>query len=169
MYFVDSDKEVIEIAKETQGGVENYLEDTISLAMDIIPSDEPLSLIAKFVTRRNQPELDLFTQEGDREPVPLLNTVDLNARSVEEIIAFASQFCIWSINDPQPSPFQVFDEPFGSLKKDNIGTAIQVIQELQSDLNMQIIIATHEPEIAGCGHKVLEFTKSKGTSKVREL
>jgi len=159
----------IEVAKITQNDLVKYMEGTISLAMDIIPSEKPLKLLARFETRRNQPELDLFIQEGENEPILLSSTIDMVGKSVEEIIAFAGRLCLSGIQVPKPAPIQIHDEPFATLKKENIRAATRFIKELQQELQLQMIIVTQEDEIAEMADKLFYISKSKGKSTVREI
>jgi hypothetical protein len=154
------------IAKMTQADVTDYLQSTVSLAMDVIPSDDPLKLIAQFEDRRNQQELDLFFQEGDQEPVLLDSKLDLVGNSVEEVISFASKLCTWSIKTPRPAPFQAHDEPFRALKNENIGSVLKFVKELQEELGLQMLILTHRPEIADIGDRVFYLKKRKGKTEV---
>ncbi|GAG23013.1 unnamed protein product, partial [marine sediment metagenome] len=73
-----------QIAQMTQADITEFLQSTVTLAMDVIPSDDPLQLLANFETRRNQQELDLYVQEGEQEPVILDSKLDFIGNSVEE-------------------------------------------------------------------------------------
>jgi hypothetical protein len=154
------------IAELTQADITEFLQSTVSLAMDVIPSDDPLKLIAQFETRRNQQELDLYVQEGVQEPVPLDSKLDLVGNSVEEIISFASKLCTWSIMNPRPAPFQAHDEPFRALKDENIGNVLKFVKELQEELGLQMLILTHRPDIAAIGDRVFYLDKKKGRTTV---
>ncbi len=157
-----------QIAQMTQADITEFLQSTVTLAMDVIPSDDPLQLLAKFETRRNQQELDLYVQEGVQEPVILDSKLDLIGNSVEEQIAFASKLCTWSIMNPRPAPFQAHDEPFRALEDKNIGNVLKFVKELQEELGLQMIILTHRPEIANIGDKVFYISKKKGRAIVKE-
>lgn len=156
----------IEIAKLTQSDVTEYLESTVSLAIDVIPSDEPQSLLAQFETRRNQQELDLYYQEGDEEPVLIDSKLDLIGNSVEEIIAYASKLCTWSVMNPRPAPFQAHDEPFRALKAENIGNVLKFVKEIQEELGLQMLILTHREDIASIADRVFYLDKKKGRTTV---
>jgi hypothetical protein len=155
-----------QIAELSQADITDYLESTVSLAMDVIPSDEEQSLLAEFVTRRNQQELDMYFQEGEQEPVPLDSKLDFVGNSVEEVIAFASKLCTWSIMNPRPAPFQAHDEPFRALKDENIGNVLKFVKELQEELGLQMLILTHRPDIASIGDRVFYLDKKKGRTTV---
>lgn len=157
------------VAELTQADIINYLEDTVSLAMNVIPSDEPLSLVADYKTRRDQQELDLFTQEGDKEPIPLLSKYDQIGNSVEEMIAYASRLCMWSVMEPQPAPFQFHDEPFRALEDENLRVAAKVVRELHERLGIQTIIITQNPVLEALADRTFRITKRKGTAHVRQI
>jgi len=156
----------VQIAQMTQADITEFLQSTVSLAMDVIPSDDPLKLIAQFETRRNQQELDLYVQEGEQEPVPLDSKLDLVGNSVEEIISFASKLCTWSVMNPRPAPFQAHDEPFRALKDENIGNVLKFVKELQEELGLQMLILTHRPDIANIGDRVFYLDKKKGRTTI---
>lgn len=158
----------IAIGEFTQADITNYLEDTVSLAINIIPSEHPLRFITKYETRRNQPELDLYVQEGTREPVPLLPNIDMVGNSIEELAAFASKLCMLSIHDPLPEPFMIQDEPFRSLKEENFQFATKVIKGLQEELGMQMIILTHREELAVIADKIFNVDKRGGRTVIKE-
>jgi len=159
----------IEIAKYTQTEITNYLEDTMSLAISVIPSEHPLRLLTNFETRRSQPELDLYVKEGDGDPVPLLSNIDTMGNSVEELIAFTAKLCLLSIHDPLPEPFMVQDEPFRALKEENFQAATKVIKELQEELEIQMLILTHrEDEMSVIADKLFYVDKRGGRTIVKE-
>lgn len=158
----------IEIAKYTQAEITNYLEDTMSLAMSVIPSEYPLRLLTNFETRRNQPELDLYVKEGDGDPIPLLPNIDTIGNSVEELIAFTAKLCMLSIHDPLPEPFMVQDEPFRALKEENFQAATKVIKELQEELGIQMLILTHRDEMSVIADKLFYVDKKGGRTIVKE-
>jgi len=158
-----------EVARITQADITDYLQSTVSLAIDNVPTDKPLKLIPKFETRRNQQELDLYVQEGDEDPILLDSKIDLIGNSVEELAAFASKLCIASIRDPQPAPFQIHDEPFRALHESTMQTVLQMIKELQQELGLQIIFLTHRDDLSAIGDSVLNITKKKGVATVKQV
>jgi len=158
----------VEIAKGTQMEITNYLEDTMSLAISVIPSEHPLRLLTNFETRRNQPELDLFIKEGDGDPIPLLSTIDTVGNSVEELVAFTAKLCMLSIHDPLPEPFMIQDEPFRALKEENFQAVTKVIRELQDELGIQMLILTHRDEMAVIADRLFYVDKKGGKTVVKE-
>lgn len=160
---------LIDVAKRTQEDITSHLEDTISMALEIIPSKDPLRLITEYEIKRNQSELYLYLQEGDKERVPLSNILDTEGKSVEEIISFASRLVVWSIQNPRSSPFQGLDEPFATLKKENISEAGKIVKELQESLGLQLIITTHETELVDYADRVFNFIKVNGRTVVEEF
>ena len=158
-----------EVAKMTQADITDYLNSTVSLAINNIPSDQPLKLISQFETRRNQQELDLYIQEGNQEPILLDSKVDLVGNSVEELAAFASRLCVASIKNPQPTPFQMHDEPFRALSQESMETVLKMVKELQEELGLQLIFLTHRDDLAAIGDTVIDIKKRKGRSIVKEV
>jgi len=157
------------VAEMTQADITDYLQSTVSLAIDNVPTDEPLKLISKFETRRNQQELDLYVQEGKQEPILLDSKVDLVGNSVEELTAFAARLCVGSIEDPPPSPFQIHDEPFRALHQDTMQMVLKMIKELQQELGLQLIFLTHRDDLSAIGDSVLNIDKKKGVSVIRQV
>lgn len=157
----------VNVAKLTQKDITNYLEGTVSLALDVIPSEEPMRLLSEFETKRNQSEMNLYLQEGKNEPIPLLNTVDTVGNSVEEIISYASRLCVWSIQNPRSAPFQVHDEPLRTLKGENRIMAAKVMKEIQEELGLQMVIVTNEPKLTSYSDKVIECVKVGGATVIK--
>jgi hypothetical protein len=157
------------VAEMTQADITEYLQSTVSLAINNIPSDQPLKLISQFETRRNQQELDLYFQEGKQDPILLDSKIDLVGNSVEELTAFASRLCVASIKNPQPAPFQMHDEPFRALSSESMQTVLKMVKELQEELGLQLIFLTHRNDLAAIGDTVIDIKKRKGRSIVKEV
>jgi len=158
-----------EAAKITQQNTADMLSSSVSLVLAAIPTDQPLKFIAKFETRRNQPELDFFLQEGKQQAVPLLPTVDTVGGSAEEIISLASMLFLWSIQMERTAPVQFYDEPFRTLAKPNLNEAMKLVNELQSALGIQMIITTHAEEIYQTAGRTYFITKKEDKAIVEKI
>ena len=62
----------------------------------------------------------------------------------------------------------IADEPTGNLDSENGGRVLDLLTELNRELGVTMLLATHAPEIAAAAHRVIEMRDGRIHSSARE-
>lgn len=152
------------VAQATQKELEYHISELGSLAMQAV-FDDPYELKLAFESKRGRTEAK-FTLERDGESVePLFGS----GGGVVDILALALRLSLWSLRDPRPRPVIVLDEPFKWPSSGYRPKVAQLLSKLSSELGIQMIIVTHDSELASCADRVFSVAFRKGRSVVSEL
>ena len=98
----------------------------------------------QFVNRANKVECIPTLREGDSYSDPK----DELGGGMRSLIGFAMRIIIWTLRHPRTRPIFILDEPFTKLGKGLMRQAAEMLKQISSKLNIQIILVTHEPELA---------------------
>jgi len=155
-------REVIrEVGLKTQSQLSFHISDITSLALDAVFND-PYSLVAEFVQRRNKTECDLyFERDGNR-----VDPLSASGGGAVDVAAFALRVASWSMQRPKSRSTLILDEPLRFLSADHQEKASVMIKELSKKLGIQFIIITHEPILASYADKIFEVKIRKGVSEI---
>lgn len=146
-----------EVAKQTQEQLKVHIEDIITMALESI-LDEPYSFELDFVTRRNKTECDVyFVRDGKR-----VNPIDASGGGAVDIASFAARIALWSLSGADN--VLVFDEPFRYVSANYQARVGELLTKISKQLNLQVIMVTHNPQYIQQADTVLTVTHSKGVS-----
>ena len=155
-------REVIrEVGLKTQSQLSFHISDITSLALDAVFND-PYTLIAEFVRRRNKTECDLYFERDGNKVDPL----SASGGGAVDVAAFALRVASWSMQRPKSRSTLILDEPLRFLSADHQEKASVMIKELSKKLGIQFIIITHEPILASYADKIFEVKIRKGVSEI---
>lgn len=159
---------IAETARLTQQNVKGYIESLVTMALRSV-FDESYRFLCDFEIKRNKSECLLRVQEGEWEPfVP----EEDQGGGMAAILSFTLQVVIWSLQKPRTRPVFYLEEPMtaiGSGDSEDMKRAVDMMQEVSKRLDFQLIINTHEGEIARIADRVFTVTKVKGRSQVAEV
>jgi len=141
----------------TQSQLSFHISDITSLALDAVFND-PYSLVAEFVQRRNKTECDLYFERDGNQVDPL----SASGGGAVDVAAFALRVASWSMQRPKSRSTLILDEPLRFLSADHQEKASVMIKELSKKLGIQFIIITHEPILASYADKIFETKIRKG-------
>jgi len=85
--------------------------------------------------------------------------------SIIDIISFVFKIVLWHVSSPQTRNIFILDEPFkfaGRL----VLFAGKILKDLSKELNLQIIMITHETELIDIADKVFKIHHKNGQSYV---
>lgn len=135
----------LEIVKQvglmTQKQLEYHLAEQVSLAMEAV-FDDPYRLKVNFQEKRGKTEAEiLFTRRGMEFP-----PIGSAGGGAIDVASFALRIAYWSMRqDKKVAPVLLLDEPFSQLKGEDANKrALAVVQELSTQLGVQIIMVSDE-------------------------
>jgi len=152
---------VSEVARLTQSKFTDYVESLVTMAIRSV-FDRPYQFLVDFQIKRNKSECYLSVQEGDWEPyVPK----DEQGGGIVDVISFALRVVLWSLQKPRSRNLIVLDEP---LK--NMGSLMayggEMLREISHRLGFQLLVVTHERQLADMGDRVWEVKHNGVFSEV---
>jgi DNA repair exonuclease SbcCD ATPase subunit len=146
-------KEVItEVSKASQEKVKEYVENTVTMALKSVFGDEYGGFEIEFKQNRNQIEARFLVEHKGNKLEPRQDTI---AGGAVDICAFALQMVSWSFESDECLPLMILDEPFKNISAKYLQNAINMVKELCSLLNLQIIMVTHIAEFIDCADNVI--------------
>jgi len=147
-------------AQIVQKNLEEHISGIVSKALRIVFLDEAKEFHVEFVTRRNVTECDLKLVEHGN----LLDPLDSCGFGEADVCSFALRVAYWALGTTRNA--LIVDEPFKFLDGDRIKRAFEMVQVLSDELNLQMIIITHENEAQGHYSKRFHVVKKGKESTV---
>lgn len=139
-----------EVAKETQKSFQTKVETLVTSAIRAVFEERPFQFKLIFEQKRNKFECRPVVMEGDNEYEPK----DELGGGIIDIISFAFRVVLWHLENPRSRNLFVLDEPMKFVGKgDLLMRAGRMIKEISHRLGFQIIMVTHEPELAEIADK----------------
>ncbi len=132
-----------EVQKQTQVKFKEKVEGLVTKAIQSV-FDRPFEFILDFERVRNKMECIPRLKEGD---VIYDNIKDVQGGGLCDIISFAFRVVLWHLKSPRLRNTILLDEPFRFLG-DYTAKAGQMLKEVSHKLGVQIIMITHEDELA---------------------
>ncbi len=145
-----------EVARLTQNRFRKRVEDLVTLAVRSV-MDQPLRFLVEFDVRgRGRSECHLRLQDGDSDPfVPK----EEQGGMIVNLIGFALNIVLLSLQRPRLRKLLVLDEPFPfSGKGETLRRVGAMLRETSHSLGFQMIIVTHEPELAEMADRAWEVS-----------
>ena len=135
---------VIKIGDTTRKEVKDFIENTVTFAIQTVYGDE-YSFVANFnYDKRDQFEIQWFI---DRNGVLLEPRKDTISGGLTDVTAFSLRLVIHALEEPDPAPILIMDEPFKNVSKRYIPLVSKMIKEISKLLNLQIIMCSHTNEL----------------------
>jgi len=149
------------VAQETQQQLEFHISELVTLALAGV-FERPYEFKVEFTQRRNRTECDMyFIRNGER-----VNPTIASGGGPLNIASFALQTSIWSLKKTRPVLF--LDEPFRFLSRGLQDKAVEILKQISSKLNLQILMITHSPDMAEGADRTFNVSISGGVSKVEQ-
>jgi len=135
---------VIKIGDTTRKEVKDFIENTVTFAIQTVYGDE-YSFVAQFnYDKRDQFEIQWFI---DRNGVLLEPRKDTISGGLTDVTAFSLRLVIHALEEPDPAPILIMDEPFKNVSKRYIPLVSKMIKEISKLLSLQIIMCSHTNEL----------------------
>ena len=149
-----------EVSKLTQQEIEFHISDIVTHGLAAI-FNNPYKYKLSYVTRRNKTEADQQWIKGNNTFLP-------NGGGVRDVSAFALHVActiLFLLQKQNIRPVLFMDEPFKHLKPSSLQErAGMLLQEMSADLNMQIILITHDEVLSNKMDNVIKIVMDKGVS-----
>lgn len=152
-----------QLSKTIQAEVKQYIEEVTTTAIQTI-FEYPYTYHLEFEEERNTITCTPVIKDGDKQ----YNPKDDQGGGMLDIIGFINKIILWSIESPRTRNTLVFDEPFRFCGELTLKVA-KIVRELCQELGFQVIIFTHERELANICDRVWLVTKPKYSSKLRRI
>lgn len=157
-------REVIQKAAQmTQMALSTQLSDIVSQALELVFEGDGLGFKVDFVVKRNSTECEMYITEAGEDYDPL-NSCGFGAA---DVVSFALRIAMWNIN--RTAPIMIFDEPFRNLDDERIPNAALLAATLSEQLDIQMIIVTHEDELKYAANAAFRVYKKDGISKIASV
>lgn len=153
---------VQEIGLKTQQQLQFHISDIVSVALHSV-FNEPYTFEAQFEQRRSKTECHLLFERGGSRVSP----IDAAGGGAVDVASFALRVVSYCLKPNRK--VLILDEPFRYLSRDLQSNAGEVLKKLSNDLNLQIIMVTHEEQLMDFGDKIFKVSQKKGISKVEEV
>ena len=153
---------ISQISEQTQEKIKVQIEEIITLALQSV-FDDPFVFELKFQTKRNRVEAVPIIKIGNEE----FNPKDELGGAVIDIISFVFRLVLWATQKEKTRPIFILDEPFGAVGS-LITKAGNMIKTLSEELQLQIIIISHDKKLIKFCNNVYKITK-KNKRSIAEL
>lgn len=131
------------IIQEVAGSVQKVAAERLSAVVSKCLAavfDDPYEFKFVFEKKRGKTEArPVFYKDG--------NEVQKVGGSVTQVAAFAMRLTKIIMSNPPKDKVMIMDEAFGGLDGDNVSRVAAMISSLSHELNVQFIMATHNPKL----------------------
>lgn len=153
-YLQMSKASVIKVGEDTQVEVIDYIEDAVTFALQTVYGSEYHFVVDFIYDKRDQVEVKFYLDRNSMLYEPRKDTISGGAT---DICAFSLRMVIYTLEDPNPAPIIVLDEPFKGVSKGYIPLVSEMIKELSNMLEIQLIISTHTDEIIELADNIIHL------------
>jgi len=154
---------ITEVAEKTQSF---FVEQTESLVTSAIKAvfDRPFRFKMNLQRKRNRIECSFLIKENDAEYVPK----DEMGGGIIDVLSFALRVVFWSLSHPRTRPIFVLDEPMKYVGKGELlDRAGKMIKEISNKLGIQMVVVTHEPQLAEIADRAWQIEHDGEKSRVK--
>jgi DNA repair exonuclease SbcCD ATPase subunit len=130
------------ISEEIQNSIHQNVASLVTKCLQTI-FDRPLTFKIQFTKSRGKTEARLLFVEGSNELDPL----DAEGGGVVDVAAFGLRLAALILHKPPLRRLLLLDEPFKFLSSEKREKVGYLLEELSEELDLQIILITHDPEL----------------------
>lgn len=135
---------IIKVGEETQYEIKKYIEDSVTFALQTVYGSAYHFVVQFQHDKRDQSEVKFFLSKKGKLYEPRKDTISGGAT---DVCAFSLRMVLYTLEDPDPAPILILDEPFKNVSKGYLPLVSEMIKELSNMLELQLIISTHTDEI----------------------
>jgi DNA repair exonuclease SbcCD ATPase subunit len=154
------------VAQDTQEQLRYRITDIVNIALEtVFPGESLFDIEFKILRGKTEAKL-LFTEEGEE-----ISPLDSSAGGYVDIVSFALRIVAWLLGNTRNTI--ILDEPMKNLSADLVPLGAEVLKEISKELNLQMIIVTHDKEIIGVADKIFEVSRVREgrylVSRIKEI
>lgn len=158
-----SQQTITEIAKRIQLVVKKYIESLVTKAVAPV-FDRPFKFVLEYDVKGRKTVAQPLIVEGDGEPQIPKEEMGV---SILDILSFAFRIVLWRLERPRSRAVMWMDEPMRDVGKGKfLERAADMLREISQRLGLQLIIITHEQELARIGDAVFQVSHDGTASQV---
>jgi len=131
----------IQVGEKTQGEIKQYIEETVTLALQAVYGEDYQFLIEFDYTKREQFEVYFYVNHLNIKLEPRQDTC---SGGVIDVCAFALRMVCLTLEKPDIASILILDEPFKNVSAGFIPATSQMVVDISELLKLQIIMITHE-------------------------
>lgn len=132
-----------EIAQQVQEQAHRKIADVVSHSLAAV-FDEPYRFVIRFEQKRGRTEARLVFERDGME----LDPISASGGGVIDVASFALRLSCLMLAQPPLRRLLVLDEPFKHLSAEHRQRVGQLLQTLAKEMDCQIVMVTHIPELA---------------------
>jgi DNA repair exonuclease SbcCD ATPase subunit len=133
-----------DIGEETRGKIKKYIEETVTLAMQSVFGSDYRFEIEFKIDKRDQLEVYFYINHFGINYEPRKDTCE---GGVVDICSFALRLICLTMEEPKVDSVLFLDEPFKNVSKKYIPAVGQMIIDISSLMDLQIIMVTHVEDL----------------------
>jgi hypothetical protein len=162
---------ISEASRLSQFKISEHIESLVTMVL-LAVYERPFKFLVDFNIKRNKSECSLLLYEGlelKREEMIEKSFVpkDEEGGGILDVISFALRVVFWSIRNPKNRNIFILDEPFRFLG-DLIEKAGDMVKEISSKLDIQLIITTHDNRLKEIGDRSWQVIRNGEYSIVKQ-
>ena len=117
----------------------------------------------------NQPaaEWQVVSQYGDEEVAA--SPEDARGGGITDVVSLALRLAMLEILRPRPEGPVIFDEPAKMVSAEYAGNLAYFLKQYAAKTGRQVVMVTHNPQLAEAADKSYLVTQKNGVSEVREI
>lgn len=117
----------------------------------------------------NQPaaEWQVVSQYGDEEVAA--SPEDARGGGITDVVSLALRLAMLEILKPRPEGPVLFDEPAKMVSAEYAGNLAYFLKQYAEKTGRQVVMVTHNPQLAEVADKSYLVTQKDGVSEVREI
>jgi DNA repair exonuclease SbcCD ATPase subunit len=139
------------IAKDVQERSHEAVAALVTRCLKTVFGDSSYEFRINFEQRRGRTEADLVFHRDGKDVDP----ATASGGGVVDVAAFALRLACLLLSRPAKRKLLVLDECFKHLSRNHVETVRELIETLAAELDLQIVMVTHNEQLA-CG-KVIEL------------
>ena len=145
----------INLAKQIQRKARTHIESIVTMAIQTV-YHQPFKFKMVFEEKRKNITCTPLVVIDDKEYSPK----DSMGGAMLDIIGFALRITLWSMRVPRTRNTFILDEPFRFCGDLTYRTGL-MIKKLSQQLNFQVLLVTHDPDLKEICDKVWSITNKK--------
>jgi len=139
---LEAQKVIQDTSKELQTYVHSSISGLVSECLSTV-FEKPYKFQIEFVEKRGKTEAELFIEHDGNKVDPMT----ASGGGIVDIASFALRLACIVLSRPPLRRLLVLDEPFKFVSKKYRQNIVELLNRLSEELDVQIIMVTHIPEI----------------------
>lgn len=145
-------KEIVQtISLDCQQQCQRRIAHVVTRCLEAVFGEGSMRFALLFEQKRGQTEVRGVLLDPEGHELDPLNSC---GGGVLDVAAFGLRLACMMLMRPRPARVLVLDEPFKFLSTTYRPAIVQLLQELSLEMDVQVIMVTHLPELMAMGHRV---------------